>query len=124
MSTTNRKANPNRKPTAHDLMTPELAKQMPALYAQDGKGANAIVHAHFFLGGSDWYALEYDGKDEFFGFVCLNGDTQMAELGYFYRSELESVCVGPLRQRVERDLHWKPKTLAEAKKELYAKYGG
>lgn len=46
------------------------------------------IHLHFFTGGSDWYVAEFDGEDTFFGFVCLNNDTQNAEWGYFTFSEL------------------------------------
>lgn len=93
----------------------------PPLYAQDGQGFQAIVHAHYFLGGNDWLVTEYDPADDLaFGWACLNGDRQNAELGYVGMAELEAVSV-PLRmrdvatgrvlesrvgQRVELDQNW------------------
>jgi hypothetical protein len=88
------------------------------------------VYAHYFLGGSDWLVTEYDpDEDVAFGWACLNGDRQCAELGYTSLAELEGVGV-PLRmrdlatgtvitskalQRVELDAHWpEGLTLAEA----------
>lgn len=97
------------------LMTKELAAKLPALYSQDGKGWQAIAYAHYFIGGCDWYASEYDGEDTFFGLASI----QEVELGYFNLSELASV-----RTRiggVERDLYWTPKTLADCRAELRAK---
>lgn len=36
---------------------------------------------HFFIGGSDWYVVEFDGDDTFLGYVVLNGDLECAEWG-------------------------------------------
>ena len=45
------------------------------------------IHLHFFIGSCDWFVCEFDGQDKFFGFVCLNGDLEMAEwavdLGFY-----------------------------------------
>ena len=94
------------------LLTQENRKALPELYAQDGKGEEAIAHVKFFTPTSNWtwYATEFDGEDTFFGLV-VGHDT---ELGYFSLSELESV-VGPLGLGVERDRHFTPKTLRECK---------
>ena len=54
---------------------------------------DAIVHLHFFIGGSEWYVTEFDGKDTFFGYAVLNGDYKMAEWGYFSFNELKSIRV-------------------------------
>ena len=40
------------------------------------------------------------------------------ELGYFSLSELRSAR-GPLGLAIERDLHWKPKTLREIAPEVF-----
>lgn len=66
-----------------------------------------LVRMHFFLGGSDWYACEFDGRDLFFGYVILNGDTDMAEWGYFSLQELKGLRMRPGLE-VDRDLHWRP----------------
>lgn len=102
----------------------------PALYAQDGKGYDATVYAHYFLGGNDWLVTEYDPKEDIaFGWACLNGDRQNAELGYVSLAELESVrmraMVGdiPVPFPVEYDEHWQPMTLTEAIAELDRRQG-
>lgn len=102
---------------AHKMMTAELRKALPALYSQDGKGDDAVVYVHYFspYSGWDWYGMEFDGTDEFFGLV-RGFDT---ELGYFSLMELSEakVQIGSLLMpAVERDLYWTPKTLGEIRK--------
>lgn len=112
--------------TAPPAVVPRLERPRgaPPLYAQDGKGYEAIVHAHYFIGGSDWLVTEYDPDEGLaFGWACLNGDRQNAELGYVSLVELEEVRA-PLTVRfhegdsvteqtvpravaVERDLDWR-----------------
>ncbi len=44
----------------------ELAK-IPRLYeTEDVPAKNKVIHLHFFIGNSDWFIAEYDGKDTFF----------------------------------------------------------
>lgn len=90
---------------------------MPATYAQDGKADDAIAHLHYFRGGSDWFITERDkagkGTEQAFGYAVLNGDVQMAELGYISIDELTE-------HGVELDLYWQPKTIARIKRELNA----
>lgn len=84
-----------------------LTFDLPALYETDGTPIREkIIYAHFFLGGCDWWATEFDGKDLFFGFVCL-GDPTMAEWGYFSLSELSAIKVRGAE--VDFDLHWTPR---------------
>ena len=65
----------------------------------------AMIHAHYFMGGSDWYVIEWDKKDNiFFGFVVLNGDLQNAELGYFSFAELDEFNRYPLLMNI--DFNW------------------
>ena len=99
-----------------NLLTKEIRKKLPALYAQDGKGGEAIVHVKFFTPDSSWtfYATEFDGEDRFFGLVV----GMEKELGYFSLSEMQSVR-GPLGLPIERDLYWQPKTLKEIAPELF-----
>jgi hypothetical protein len=44
-----------------ELLPASLAQQIPGLYEQEGKGDSALVHAKFFLPGTNWtwYVLEY-----------------------------------------------------------------
>ena len=62
----------------------EQLASIPALYGTEAIPVkDKIVYQHFFLGGCDWYAMEFDGVDTFFGFAILNQDYEMAEFGYF-----------------------------------------
>jgi len=100
-------------PRGHKMMTKELGKKIPPLYSQDGKGDEAIVYAHYFnpYGVGEWWILEWDGKDEMFGYADLG----FPELGYISLSELENVSIGGMELPIERDLHWREKTLGEVK---------
>ena len=97
------------------LLTKELIRKLPKLYAQDEKGMDAIAYIKFFYVFSNWtwYATEGqpfkndNGEDDFdfFGLVCGFEE----ELGYFILSELKSVTWHGLG--IERDLHFKPTPL-------------
>jgi hypothetical protein len=86
---------------------------MPATYGQDGKGDQAVVYLHYFIGGCDWWITERDagspddppdtGQAQAFGLVDLG---MGPELGYI--SLVEVLTAG-----AELDFHWQPKTLAE-----------
>jgi hypothetical protein len=96
------------------LMTKEIENRIPALYAQDGKGDDAVVHVKFFCpwNGWTWYGTEYDPeRREFFGYV-FNG--REGGLGYFSLTELESVR-GPVGLKIERDRHFDTKTIGEVR---------
>lgn len=88
----------------------ELAK-LPHLYTTDHVDCkDKTILMHFFIGGCDWYVVEFDGKDTFFGFANLN-DPMNAEWGYFTLSELGGIKVRGLE--VDRDLHWQPRRFSE-----------
>ena len=83
----------------------QLAK-IPRLYeTEEIPLEDKIVYRHFFIGGCDWYAVEYDGQDLFFGYAILNNDFDNAEWGYFSLSELQDIKVGP-GVEVDHDLYW------------------
>lgn len=85
-----------------------MVNTMPKTYEQDGKGDQATAYLHYFHGGSDWYITEKDvdgGVKQAFGYTILNGDEDMAELGYISIEELTQCGV-------ELDLHFTPCTLA------------
>ncbi len=94
---------------------------MPKTYETDGQGNETIATLHYFKNGSDWYIIEKDAgspddkiqgiQAQAFGFACLNGDTQNAELGYISIEEL-------IRNEVELDLYYKPETLGNIKERL------
>ena len=115
----------NNKIRGMKLLPKKIRKQLPALYSQDGKGGKAIVYVKFFTPSSSWTWYATEGKPvlddsgneidfQFFGLV----DGHEKELGYFNLSELESIN-GPLGLPVERDLWFRPKTLAEIAPELF-----
>ncbi len=94
----------------------ELSK-IPALYSTDKIDCpDKIIHLHFFIGASDWYASEYDSKNQlFFGFAILNSDLQNAEWGYISLLELCEIQVGGFLE-IDRDLHFTPKKAKEIEK--------
>ncbi len=107
------------------LLTAEMRQMLPPLYAQEDKGGDAVVHLKLFTPDSNWtwYLTEgspipdEDGREvdfHFFGLV----DGHEKELGYVALSELESVR-GPMGLPIERDLYWRPKTLAEIAPEMF-----
>ncbi|MCX5832000.1 MAG: hypothetical protein NT140_08955 [Deltaproteobacteria bacterium] len=87
---------------------------MPKTYETDGQGEAAFATLHYFYGGSDWWIVEKDegspddtlqGQQlQAFGFACLNGDKENAELGYINIEELIS-------NGVELDLYYTPQTI-------------
>jgi hypothetical protein len=98
------------------LLPKEIAGSIPALYAQEEKGEEAVVHVKFFLPGTGWtwYVTEFDSENGIFFGLVRGLET---EYGNFTLHELESAR-GPFGLRIERDLYWKPKTLAAVKRML------
>jgi hypothetical protein len=83
----------------------ELSK-LPDFYSTENVPLKEkVIHMHFFIGGCDWYAAEYDPEKQlFFGFAILNNDYDMAEWGYFSLKELCELKVKFIE--VDRDLHF------------------
>lgn len=98
---------------AHTLMPPEIAAQLPPLYANEGQGEDAIAYLKLFTAWSSWswYASEYDPAERLCFGVVVGHER---EYGYFSLAELEAVR-GPGGLRIERDLHWSPKPLKECR---------
>ena len=127
----NRKLNHSQK-----LLTAAEARRLPALYSTDGQGDNARAIVHYFLGGFDWFATEYDPETgRFFG-LCYNREMadQMpeGELGYFTADDLCTAAAtvnvtgavrGSFRQPVERDLWYGGETLGEIRARLNPQRG-
>lgn len=85
---------------------------IPRLYSTENTVlADKIVYLHFFIGGCDWYIVEYDGEDLFFGYAILNGDILNAEWGYISFTELREIKVGFVE--IDCDLHWEQKPVSE-----------
>ncbi len=104
---------------ALDLLPKGLINSIPRLYAQDGLGRQAIVHAHLFGPVGDFYITEVDEEGETaFGFIKLSAHPDGAELGYINIEELRGIVqtfieTKNIKYLLERDLHWTPVTLAE-----------
>jgi hypothetical protein len=87
-----------------ELLTDELRRELPKLYAQEGN-KDPTVHAKFFFPAGRWTWFVTEGQQEegdfiFFGYVI--GDSE--EWGNFSLNELQSVSVHGLT--VERDLYF------------------
>ncbi len=110
----------------HMLLTKALKRKLPALYAQDGKGDEAIVHVKLFSPYSDhyYYITEYDPQtNQAFGLtyrLAMSDQCPEGEWGYISIEELETVhCNGlPL---IERDKWFTPTTIGKIKAKLLQK---
>ena len=102
----------------HKLMTREIGDTIPALYAnEDVQDYDSVVaHARLFSPYSNWtwYVTEWD-RETGLCFGLVQGYEE--ELGYFDLTELSEVTVFGGVPAVERDLHWKPKTLGAIRRE-------
>ena len=98
-----------------ELLPEELRKILPPLYSQE-HNKDPTVHIKFFTPDScwTWYVTEgseeEDGDFRFFGYVVGLEE----EWGYFLLSEL-TAARGPLSLEIERDLHFKPCPMSQAK---------
>ncbi len=92
----------------------QLAK-IPALYSTEKKAVkDKKIYMHFFMGGCDWWVAEYSPTERlFFGFACLNGDTQNAEWGYVSYDELLTLKQSFVQ--VDRDRYWTVKPAKDVK---------
>jgi hypothetical protein len=94
----------------------EQLKKIPRLYeTEEIPLEDKLIYLHFFIGGSDWYIAEYDGKDLFFGYAILNGDTEMAEWGYVSFKELRSLRIPPGFE-VDCDQYWEIRKASQVDK--------
>jgi len=112
MTTTTRE--PNQGMRRHKLMTAELRKAFPGVYATEGNTKGATVVAKFFSPYSSFtfLATEFDGEDMLFGWTTTNGTEW--EPGYQSLLELASASRGRL-PLIERDCYWTPCKVDEAK---------
>ena len=71
--------------------TKDQLYKLPRLYeTEEIPLKEKLIHVHFFIGGCDWYIVEYDGEDLFWGYADLN-DSEMAEWGYISFQELKEI---------------------------------
>ena len=92
-----------------ELLTKEVRGKLPPLYSQEEVEDPMVICKFFFPDFSwTWYAIEFDGTDQFYGLV--DGDEK--ELGYFSLTELLGNR-GKLGLPVERDRYFTPCRLSE-----------
>ena len=99
------------------LLTQELIKTFPILYATEGKYPKDIkVITKFFdpCSSRTWYAIEYDPENKVFFGLIMGMET---ELGYFSLDELETFK-GRIGLGIERDIQFGEHTLAEVMEKL------
>lgn len=94
------------------LITKTIAAKIPAFYqTEELSSEETMIQVKFFdsRGSWTWYIIEFDPEtNQAFGLV----DGFEKELGYISITELESM------PRIERDLSFKPISLADLKKQL------
>jgi len=107
-----KRAKDNDRKRGHKLMTKEIEKSLPALYATDSVPCeDKEIKVKYFTPDSNWtwYGVEFDPKTGiFFGYVI----GFESEWGNFSLKELEETH-GKLGLPIERDLYWEPCTLQD-----------
>lgn len=73
------------------------------------------IYLHFFIGACDWYVVEFDGKDMFWGYAILNNDFEMSEWGYFSLSELASININNIEIDCEFEEYFPVQKAADIK---------
>lgn len=97
------------------LLTKELLKKLPPLYAMENEKDPTVWVKFFYPDASwTWYGIEFDGEDSFFGLV----DGHYAELGYFSLKELQETRPGVFKLPIERDLYFTPCKLSVIQNEI------
>ena len=94
----------------------ERLAKLPCLYETEHIPLkDKLIHLHFFIAGCDWYIVEFDGIDLFWGYAILNNDHVNAEWGYISFHELMSLKIGNWLE-VSFDTHWQVKKASEVER--------
>ena len=94
--------------------TKEQFAQIPSLYSTEETACDdKIIYLHFYFARCDWYIVEFDGQDTFFGYANL-GDPYNAEWGYISYQELQEININGFQ--VDRDVDWQLKKFSEITK--------
>ena len=114
---------PYEQQRRHKLLPDDVV--LPQLYAQQRlDDSKAIAHIKFSANnGWEWYVMEYDGKDRFYGLVYGHA----LERGYFSLKELANILSEPYKGReqypiVNRDQRFESKTLDLVVQEIQRGY--
>ena len=86
------------------LLDKELEKQLPPLYAQDGKESTTI-YARYYFDDWEWFALEYSPlqklfygiKDEVYGYFTLD-ELEIAEAIRDYSFEPTTITIENIKR--------------------------
>lgn len=107
----------------NQLMNATVAASLPPLYSQEVKGDAAFAMVKYFCVSSNWtwYATEYDPLEGMF-FGLVHGFE--VELGYFSLEEFEALNASSAMPVIERDLYWRPKSIAAIRREIEEQGGG
>lgn len=80
---------------------------LPALYLTNRMPfIDRLLYLHFFLLNIDWYVMEFDGKDTFYGVITLHGKHTMIEWGYFSFTGLANAVLYGVK--TTWDERWQP----------------
>ena len=89
--------------------------RIPRLYETENTDLkDKLIYLHFFIGQCNWYIVEYDGEDIFWGFAILNQDYENAEWGYISFSELKAISI--YNVEIDCNQYWKIRPAREVKK--------
>ncbi len=102
------------------LLTEKLKKKLPPMYSTEDN-QDPLVICRYFLPMTkwEWFVTEFDGKNQFFGYVA----GEFPELGYFTLDELRTAR-GPFGLEVERDRYFSPLPLSKIRSEIKGIYAG
>ena len=95
----------------------QILSKIPRLYKTEKTPLEEkLIYLHFFILGSDWYIIEYDGDDLFFGFTILNGDDQNAEWGYISFTEMKEIRISSAGIEIDCEVNWTVRRAIEIEK--------
>lgn len=91
-----------------NIPSEERLEKIPGLYASRHMGfPNRMIFLHFFLNSFDWYVAEFDGDDEFYGFVKSN-TRDSDEWCHFSFRELKALNINGVEVDCEPEDVWEP----------------
>ena len=91
--------------------------KIPSLYKPENIALkDKLIYLHFFIADFDWYIMDFDGDDIFWGFAIFGADRLRIKWGYIYFSELKEINIQGLE--VDCDLFWNVRPAREVDKIL------
>ena len=98
------------------FITRKILDKIPALYAQEKKGDEAVAYVKWFTPWTNWtwFATELNPETGIAFGLVVGHET---ELGYFDLNEMQEI-VGPGGLKIERDQWFSPTMLRNVKESL------